>query len=250
MVPQEQQCGLALASQQKKEVRFARTLNKIIELQKERHAPFRRHTNAAQFKSSDTLEHGSHDVLNRAIVLREDAFDIMLKGGGIKTCFVTGIMQPISMQSHAFPNPSPPVLRQPSLSVKHVRNHAVNDYSLVNVFHGTSLSVLAPARNKTSHVQKIIAFDIKNRKFFLDSGASDHIVNCNDVAAEELESMHDATHPLKHRTANGVVTAAKVVAGWTFQKLNHYCICSEELTVFAIFGSACQVKCQVHMERF
>lgn len=111
--------------------------------------------------------------------------------------------------------------------------------------HGTRISVLVSVSSNTSYAKACLAFGTQPRPFVLDAGTSYHNANCKALSTYEKEHIRDATLPLKLRTATGVAIVATSV-----DVLVHYCICVEQLTVFAICGSACQVQCRVLLGRF
>ena len=60
-------------------------------------------------------------------------------------------------------------------------------------------------------LQKSKGHDTQEMMCVLDAGASYHIVNTKSLTEEENATISYATHPLHIRTANGIVSATKVV---------------------------------------
>lgn len=143
--------------------------------------------------------------------MREEAFETRLESEDIIYFFVSGNTEPNIIH--------PIVYLVPLVTAPDPSTHAFeekkskcdkNDY-LINVSHGTSISVLALARSKTSDGANSKAHDTRERKSVLGAGASYHLVNNKSFVGTETASIRDAIYPLKHRTAHGIVSATKVV---------------------------------------
>lgn len=75
-------------------------------------------------------------------------------------------------------------------------------------------------------------------------------MNSMSLTTAERKNLRGATYPLQLRTANGVVTACKVVVVLVvyFQTFNCNRICSEGRTLLAFIGTAHQTTLQIHLE--